>query len=190
MCSSCHQPRVRGLLDTAGLSIIGSLAQGSTEYNESVLSSYAAESDKMIFAFGPDETFFFDDGNGNLRWRTWPAFDRHMASKRFGRIQSVALGEGGTFWISYKNPEGLTHYNDWEDPHAKYAKLENWLLKDNIPHDYSTVILSLGANGSFFAASNQGHRWKGLPVSTADLKSVSPILSVLNSRLMRLLGVL
>lgn len=121
----------------------------------------------MQLVFGPNETFFFNDGSGNLRWRAWPAFDRHMASKQFGQIQAVTLGEGETFWISYKAPSGLMHHNDWEDPHETYAKLGNWLLKDNIPHNYSTVTVHLGENGSFFASSDQGHRWKGLPVGAA-----------------------
>lgn len=117
----------------------------------------------MLLAFGPNETYFFDDGNGNRKWRAWPAFEQHITSKNFGQITGLVLGEHETFWIKY-TVNGVTA-NDWDDPKDHYGKLGSWLLKENVLHDYGQVVVSLGPNGSFFAWSSQGQRWRGLPVS-------------------------
>nr|POE47323.1 hypothetical protein CFP56_00654 [Quercus suber] len=122
----------------------------------------------MIFAFGPKDTYFFDDGNGARRWRVSDQFNAHMSSRQVGSIHAVALGEDGAFFINYTTANGLQHMNEWQDPQSRYHALYTWLFTEDVPHDRKSVSVSLGMRGSFFAASDQGHRWRSIPESLQD----------------------
>ena len=46
--------------------------------------------------------------------------------------------------------------------------MQNWLFNEDLAHDRVSTFVSLGPNGSFFAASNQGHRWQKIPEAACD----------------------
>lgn len=122
----------------------------------------------MLYVFGPNDTYFFDDGYGNRKWRAGPDLNAYMASTQVGKITSAALGADGAFFLNYMNANGLQHMNAWEDPGSNYPALYSWLFLESVPHDRESVYVSMGMRGSFFAASSQGHRWRNIPESLQD----------------------
>lgn len=122
----------------------------------------------MLLVFGPDETYFFEDGAGNRKWRASPEFNTGISNDTIGTINSAALGEGGAYFLNYTTRDGLQHMNTFHDPQDLYVPLESWLFKENVAHDRKSTVVSLGQNGSFFAASNQGHRWRRIPEGLSD----------------------
>jgi len=62
----------------------------------------------------------------------------------------------------------LADASDWDSPNVDYAALESWLFHENLAHDRLSTCVALGQNGSFFAASNEGHRWQKIPEGASD----------------------
>ncbi|WPH03188.1 Hypothetical protein R9X50_00606400 [Acrodontium crateriforme] len=122
----------------------------------------------MLFTFGPNDTYFFDDGNGNRKWRAGPDISQYLSNTPIGKITTVALGEGGAFFLNFLTPDGRSHMNYFTDPEDRYDALHAWLFTENVAHSRDSVAVSLGTNGSFFAASNQGHRWQKIPEGLSD----------------------
>ncbi|GAB7348940.1 hypothetical protein MBLNU459_g7626t1 [Dothideomycetes sp. NU459] len=120
----------------------------------------------MLLAFGPSETYFFDDGKGNRKWRVSPAFDRHMATHPAISINALALGQDGAFFINRCSNDILkTYNNDWLDDGNHYPEFKAWLFDNSLGHDRSKVTVCLGDNGQFWATSNAGYRFVGAPES-------------------------
>jgi hypothetical protein len=121
----------------------------------------------MLLVFGPNSTYFFDDGAGNRKYRASPEFTQFLASNVVGTINAAALGEDGAYFLNY-TAGGFNHQNAWHDPKDRYPALEAWLFRENVAHDRKSVCVSLGTDGAFFAASSQGHRWRRIPEGLCD----------------------
>nr|POE74520.1 hypothetical protein CFP56_37052 [Quercus suber] len=97
-----------------------------------------------------------------------PEFTAALSSRKIKTLHAVALGEDGAFFLSYTTADGLQHLNEWQDPKSRYEALYSWLFEENVAHDRTSVCVSLGMRGSFFAASSQGHRWRNIPEDLQD----------------------
>lgn len=51
---------------------------------------------------------------------------------------------------------------------GKYKLLEQWIQKRGLKHEIKTLQVSLGPNDSFWATSNEGFRWSGLPTALEE----------------------
>ncbi|KAK5119269.1 hypothetical protein LTR85_007883 [Meristemomyces frigidus] len=120
----------------------------------------------MQLYFGPNLRYFFHDGNGNYRYRAPKDFVDFFKQKAVTSIHNVAFGIGESFFISYTDTAGQS--GAWFDLEDHYPKLRSWLLLEGLSHDYAKVSVSLGLDGAFFAASNQGHRWRNIPEGLSD----------------------
>jgi len=122
----------------------------------------------MYLIFGPDDTYFFDDGAGHYKWRATPEFSTFMSSISIGKIHGVSFGEQGAYFVSYLTSDGLQHINKYYDPGNFYPALHAWLFTENVPHLRNSVSVSFGKDGAFFAASSEGHRWRNIPEGLSD----------------------
>lgn len=120
----------------------------------------------MQLYFGPNLYYFFHDGKGKFRYRAPTDFVDFFKKKAVQRIHNVAFGIGESYFISYTDSAGVSGASfELED---YYPKLHSWLYLEGLGHDYAKVSVSLGLDGAFFAASNQGHRWRNIPEGLSD----------------------
>jgi len=120
----------------------------------------------MQLYFGPNLRYFFHDGKGNFRYRAPPDFLQFLKSTQVTTICCVAFGEGDSYYVSYTTTNGQNFAR--ADLNDHYPKLHSWLYLENLPHDYATIAVSLGPDGAFFAAGNQGQRWRNIPEDAVD----------------------
>lgn len=120
----------------------------------------------MQLYFGPNFRYFFHDGKGNYKYRAPKEFIKIFNSYRILTIHNVAFGTGESFFVSFTADDGSRRA--WWELEDDYPKLHSWLHLEGVQHDYGAVCVSLGLDGAFFAASNQGHRWRNIPEGACD----------------------
>ena len=120
----------------------------------------------MQLYFGPNLQYFFHDGKGKWKYRAPSEFVDLFKRERISAVHHVAFGTGGSFFVSYTKVIGGASalFKLQED----YPKLHSWLHLEGLQHSWSGVNVCLGLDGAFFAASNQGHRWRNIPEGAVD----------------------
>lgn len=66
--------------------------------------------------------------------------------------------------LAYTRTNGESRHHFEHNDH--YAALKSWLFDEGLSH--TIVGMTLGTDESFFAATSQGHRWRGLPEGASD----------------------
>ncbi|KAK6512239.1 hypothetical protein TWF481_001130 [Arthrobotrys musiformis] len=131
---------------------------------------------KYIVSFYLNSNWFLYDPNPNPRYsRTWDFMPEKVVQKYGTEATSVAtdvcFSTWGADWFhAYLAQDEETQVEFWElSNSASYPRLREWLsqLPDKLI-DKSSLYVSLGPEGSFFARCNLGYRWHGLP-DTAEL---------------------